>query len=161
MSIVLKREKSLTITTVTLFRFLRETKFDFDKAHEQLLETIRWRMEIGIADLTWESSIEFFANTDQGAFAFYHKTDKTDCPLIHVRLRLFPTDYRDKTQRLLDHIQRFACLMLEIGRKLTWEMTCERTKRNEPCVLVSQMTVVVNIQKAPMIPIVKYFLALL
>jgi hypothetical protein len=145
--------KLTTFTLVTLFRFLRDCEFDFDKAHERLLETIIWRIDIGISDLTWESSIEFFEN-DQGAFSFYHKTDKANRPLIFVRLRLFPSEFRDPAQRLSDHIKRYACLLMELGRKLTWEMTCDRIKQNEPCALVSQMTVVVNIQKAPIIPIV-------
>lgn len=42
---------------------------------------------------------------------------------------------------------------MEMARKLTWEMTCDRENKGEPCALVSRMTVLVNVSKAPLIPI--------
>lgn len=141
---------------VTIFRFLRECQFDFNKAHERLLKTISWRIEQGIADLTFESSIEFFENP-KGALAHFQKTDKSNRPLIFVRLRFFPREFRDPTKKLIYHIQRYACLMMEIGRKLTWDMTCDRQNKGEPCVLVSQMTAVVNLRNAPIIALVSVF----
>ncbi|GAA5810265.1 hypothetical protein MFLAVUS_003685 [Mucor flavus] len=137
---------------VTIFRFLRECKFDLDQAHERLLKTISWRIENSIADLSFESCIEFFENA-QGAFAYFHKTDKSSRPLIFVRLRYFPTEFRDPTKKLVHHIERYTCLMMEMARKLTWSMTCDRENKDEACVLVSQITAVVNIQKAPMLPL--------
>ncbi|KAG2202108.1 hypothetical protein INT47_008080 [Mucor saturninus] len=133
---------------VTIFRFLRECQFDFNKAHERLLKTISWRIEQGIADLTMDSCVEFF---EKGALAFYKNTDKCGRPLICVRLRFFPREFRDPTKKLVYHIQRYACFMMEIARKLMWDMTCERQKQGEACVLVSQMTAVVNLLKAPII----------
>lgn len=142
---------------VTIFRFLRDAQFDLNKAHERLLETISWRIENEIADLTIESCIEFFENPE-GAFAFYYNTDRSNRPLIFVRLRYFPHEFRDPTKKLIHHIKNYACFMMEIGRKLTWDMTCDRQKKGEACVLVSQMTALVNIQKAPMLPLVNIYI---
>ncbi|MBM6387624.1 MAG: hypothetical protein JSY10_27195 [Paenibacillus sp.] len=147
-------------TVVTIFRFLRECKFDLDQAHERLLKTISWRIENSIADLSYESCIEFF-EIAQGAFAYFHKTDKSNRPIIFVRLRYFPTEFRDPTKKLVYHIERYACLMMEMARKLTWSMTCDRENKDEACVLVSQITAVVNIQKAPMLPLVIYIYMIL
>lgn len=139
------------IFLVTIFRFLRECQFDFNMAHERLLKTISWRIEQGIADLTFDSCIEFF---EKGALSHYQNTDKSNHPLVFVRLRFFPKDFRDPTKKLIYHIQRYACLMMEIGRKLMWDMTCDRQNKGEACVLVSQMTAVVNLLNAPIIGLV-------
>lgn len=130
---------------VTLFRFLRKSHFNFDKAHKELLKTIAWRIELGITDLTYKDSIEFF---ETNSFAFFHKTDKIGRPLLFVRLSYFPKTFHDSSKRLIEHIRPLACLIMEMSRKLTWDMTCDTSQ------LVSQMTVVVNIEKAPIIPIV-------
>lgn len=74
-----------------------------------------------------------------------------------MRLRYFPREFRDPTKKLVYHIQRYACLMMEIARKLMWDMTCERQQRGESCILVSQMTAVVNLSKAPIIALVRLF----
>ncbi|KAF1796629.1 hypothetical protein V8B55DRAFT_1368742 [Mucor lusitanicus] len=135
---------------VTIFRFLRECKFDFDQAHARLLDTILWRIEYKIDHLTYEDAIEFF---DQNGFVFFHGTDNTAShPLVFVQLRYFPKQFKEK-KSLTEHIRPFACLIMEMARKLTWEMTCDRETRGEPCALVSRMTVLVNVSKAPLIPI--------
>ncbi|KAL7314366.1 hypothetical protein PS15m_005948 [Mucor circinelloides] len=135
---------------VTIFRFLRECKFDFDQAHARLLDTILWRIEYKIDHLTFEDAIEFF---DQNGFVFFHGTDNTAShPLVFVQLRYFPKQFKEK-KSLTEHIRPFACLIMEMARKLTWEMTCDRINRGEPCALVSRMTVLVNVSKAPLIPI--------
>ncbi|KAI8638046.1 hypothetical protein BD408DRAFT_374165 [Parasitella parasitica] len=135
---------------VTIFRFLRECKFDFDQAHARLLDTISWRIEYKIDQLTFEDAIEFF---DQNGFVFFHGTDNTDShPLVFVQLRYFPKQFKEK-KSLTQHIGPFACLIMEMARKLTWKMTCDKTNKGEPCALVSRMTVLVNVSKAPLIPI--------
>ncbi|KAL9549430.1 hypothetical protein MBANPS3_005212 [Mucor bainieri] len=135
---------------VTIFRFLRECKFDFDQAHARLLDTISWRIEYRIDHLTYEDAIEFF---DQNGFVFFHGTDNTAShPLVFVQLRYFPKQFKEK-KSLTEHIRPFACLIMEMARKLTWEMTCDRENKGEPCALVSRMTVLVNVSKAPLIPI--------
>ncbi|EPB92928.1 hypothetical protein HMPREF1544_00002 [Mucor circinelloides 1006PhL] len=135
---------------VTIFRFLRECKFDFEQAHARLLDTILWRIEYKVDHLTFEDAIEFF---DQNGFVFFHGTDNTAShPLVFVQLRYFPKQFKEK-KSLTEHIRPFACLIMEMARKLTWEMTCDRINRGEPCALVSRMTVLVNVSKAPLIPI--------
>ncbi|KAK4509334.1 uncharacterized protein ATC70_007685 [Mucor velutinosus] len=135
---------------VTIFRFLRECKFDFDQAHARLLDTILWRVEYKIDHLTFKDAIEFF---DQNGFVFFHGTDNTAShPLIFVQLRYFPKQFKQK-KSLTEHIRPFACLIMEMARKLTWEMTCDKENKGEPNALVSRMTVLVNVAKAPLIPI--------
>lgn len=130
---------------------MRECKFDFEQAHARLLDTILWRIEYKVDHLTFEDAIEFF---DQNGFVFFHGTDNTAShPLVFVQLRYFPKQFKEK-KSLTEHIRPFACLIMEMARKLTWEMTCDRINRGEPCALVSRMTVLVNVSKAPLIPIV-------
>jgi hypothetical protein len=100
--------------------------------------------------LTFEDCAPFF---DQNALAFFHGLDNTENhPLLFVRLASFPTLEKHKT--LTEQIGPYACLIMEMARKLTWDMTCDRVNRGESCVLVSQFLVVVNVSKAPFIPAV-------
>ncbi|KAI9271780.1 hypothetical protein BDA99DRAFT_556993 [Phascolomyces articulosus] len=144
---------------VTVFRYLRDSDFDETKAHERLLDTIRWRQEQGVARMTVDSvASEFF---DGGGFAIFHKQDKLGRPVAMARMRYFP-QFQDKSKSLTDFIRPYACLMMEIIRKEMLDITCrnrnkmmeERGKEyNKSCVLVSQMAVIIDIGKAPFIPI--------
>jgi hypothetical protein len=104
--------------------------------------------------LTFEECASFFGQTP---FAFFHGLDNTgDHPLLFVRLAYFPT--LDKNKTLTEQIRPYACLMMEMARKFTWDMTCDRALRGESCILVSQFVVLVNVSKAPFIPAVSSLL---
>ncbi|CDH49652.1 major sperm protein [Lichtheimia corymbifera JMRC:FSU:9682] len=135
---------------VTLFRYLSGSQFDETKAHERLLDTIRWRQEKGVARMTYESvANEFF---DDGGFAFFHKQDRLGRPIAIVRMRYFP-QFRDKSATLTELMQPYACLVMEMVRKIMLDITCNNQYQGDPCPLVSQMAVVIDIGKAPFIPV--------
>ncbi|KAI9485013.1 hypothetical protein BDB00DRAFT_792412 [Zychaea mexicana] len=137
---------------VTVFRYLRESGFDETTAHERLLDTIRWRQEHGVARMTYESvASEFY----DGGFAFFHKQDKLGRPVAVVRMRHFP-QFHDKSKSLTDFIRPYACLVMEMVRKVMLDTTWNNRRNNndsKSCALVSQMAVIIDIGKAPFIPI--------
>ncbi|KAF7728902.1 hypothetical protein EC973_005297 [Apophysomyces ossiformis] len=128
---------------VTLFRFLRDSDFVEETAQKRLMDTIFWRISQDIHNMTWRSlANEFY---DQG-FAFFHKQDKLGRPIAVIRMRYFPK-FRDKS--LSEYMKPFACFVMEIARKLMWAQTCERNES----FLVSQIAVIINIDKAPFVPV--------
>ncbi|KAG2216463.1 hypothetical protein INT45_006534 [Circinella minor] len=140
---------------VTIFRFLRDSEFDETKAHEKLLDTIRWRQELGVPRMTYESvASEFF---DSGGFAFFHKQDKLGRPVAIVQMRYFP-QFQDKSKSLTDFIRPYACLVMEMVRKIMLDITWDNRKnqmndKKKSYSLVSQIAVIIDIGKAPFIPI--------
>ena len=143
------------INIVTLFRYLSGSQFDETKAHERLLDTIRWRQEKGVARMTYKSvANEFF---DDGGFAFFHKQDRLGRPIAIVRMRYFP-QFRDKAATLTELMQPYAWLVMEMVRKIMLDITCNNQYHGDPCPLVSQMAVVIDIGKAPFIPVVRFLL---
>ena len=156
MIIIIQKNKLV----VTIFRFLRDSQFHETKAHEKLLDTIRWRQELGVPRMTYESVAgEFF---DSGGFAFFHKQDKLGRPVAVVQMRYFP-QFHDKSKSLTDFIRPYACLVMEIVRKIMLEITWNNRNNqknddsNKSFVLVSQIAVIIDIGKAPFIPIVSYY----
>ncbi|RCI03699.1 hypothetical protein CU098_010047 [Rhizopus stolonifer] len=133
---------------VNLFRFLKTSNFDLDKAASRLLETVQWRIELGIDDLCYQDCMDFYQTE---GFAFFHGTDMLGRPLIFVRARYFPKKFVDHAKSITENIRPYACLMMEIARKLTWDLTRDREIIKEP--IVTQMTVIADITKAPFIPV--------
>ncbi|KAG0171563.1 hypothetical protein DFQ28_000821 [Apophysomyces sp. BC1034] len=128
---------------VTLFRFLRDSNFVEQAAQARLMDTILWRINESIPNLTWHSlANEFYSE----GFAFFHKEDKLGRPVAIIRMRHFPK-FRDKP--LSDYMRPFACFVMEIARKLTWAQTCEKNGS----FVVSQIAVIINIDKAPFVPV--------
>lgn len=135
---------------VNLFRFLRNFEFDEQKAYDALLDTVQWRRDNGVAAMTWESvAHEFF----EGGFAFFRGQDKLGRPMAVVRMRHFP-QFSDKTRSLTEYIQPYACLVMEIARKIMRDITHDREQKGIEPALVSQMVVIIDIGKAPFIPVV-------
>ncbi|KAI8362821.1 hypothetical protein BD560DRAFT_425826 [Blakeslea trispora] len=131
-----------------LFRFLKTSKFDIEKAVQRVLSTIQWRIQAGVADLTPKDCMDFYQQT---AFAYFHGHDTFGRPLIFVRAKHFPTQFADNTQSITHSIKPYACLMMEIARQLTWKMTCDRERKGEP--VITQITVIADITQAPFIPV--------
>lgn len=134
---------------VTIFRFLKDTEFSIEQTISRLLDTIQWRAENKISRMTYHSvSPEFFEN----GFAFFHNQDLIGRPVAIIQMRHFPK-FVDKTKSLSDFMQPFACLVMEIARQLTRDKTREN-ERNEACpLLVSQISIVIDIAKAPFVPV--------
>ncbi|ORZ02642.1 CRAL-TRIO domain-containing protein [Syncephalastrum racemosum] len=134
---------------VNVFRFLRNFEFDEQKAYDGLLDTVIWRRDNGVGAMTWESvAHEFF----DGGFAFFHSQDKLGRPMAVVRMRYFP-QFSDKSRSLTEYIQPYACLVMEIARKIMRDITHDREKKGVEPALVSQMVVIIDIGKAPFIPV--------
>ncbi|KAI8981879.1 hypothetical protein BDF20DRAFT_863739 [Mycotypha africana] len=147
---------------VTIFRFLKEADFDEEVALQKLDKVLAWRIEQHIARLTYQDCSAFFS--EDGALTFFHKVDISGhFPLVFVKLANFPSSKRlyatntrsrnTRRRKLVNYVQPYACFVMEMARKLTWDMTKERMKRNEQYVLVAEIMALVDVSKAPMIPI--------
>lgn len=141
----------LKISIVTIFRFLKDTDFSEDAAIERLLDTINWRTENKVSRMTYQSiANEFF----EDGFAFFHKQDLIGRPVAIIQMRHFP-NFRDKTKTLADFMQPFACLVFEMARQITRDLTRKNEKeqvKDKP-VLVSQISIILDIAKAPFVPV--------
>ncbi|GAA5799638.1 hypothetical protein HPULCUR_005054 [Helicostylum pulchrum] len=134
---------------VTIFRFLKDTDFDLDKAMERLLDTIEWRRENGIGRMTYQSiASEFF----EGGFAFFHKHDLIGRPVAIIQMRHFPK-FKDKTKSLTEFMKPFACLVMEMARQITRDLTRNNEIENNQPILVSQISIIIDIAKAPFVPV--------
>lgn len=137
-----------------MFRSLKENNFSFDDARTNLLATVQWRLDNNIDQLNMNDCLDFVEN----GFAFFHGTDNAgDHPLLFVRLGCFPKYFRDSQKSLTEHVKPYAAFIMEIARKLTWDKTQERIKQGHPFPLVSRMTVLVNVTKSPILPVVSLF----
>ncbi|KAI8389460.1 CRAL-TRIO domain-containing protein [Blakeslea trispora] len=134
---------------VSLFRMLKDTEFSEDETVRRLLDTIEWRKEQKVARMTYESvTPEFFGH----GFAFFHKQDRLGRPIAVIQMRHFPT-FLDKTKSLSDFMVPFAMLVLEIARQITRDKTRENEAQGHSPVLVSQIAIVLDIAKAPFVPV--------
>lgn len=160
------------ITLVTIFRFLKDTDFDEEKAYQRIIDTILWRKEIDIGNITWETVHPNLFKSTENAFSFFYEQDLLGRPIAIIRMRHFPNFGNEK---LYDVFPPFACLVMEMARKWTLDLTRQNElelKQQQqsdididdgdnnhmssyPSVLVSQITVIIDIAKAPMIPLVK------
>ncbi|ORX48574.1 CRAL/TRIO domain-containing protein [Hesseltinella vesiculosa] len=125
---------------VTLFRFLKDAEFDRDFAYQRILDAVLWRREKHLEALDWNAVDPAFYQTDH-AFAYFRRQDRFGRPMAMIRMRYFPTFGGES---MADTIPPFACLVMEIARKWTRDLTRQQGK------LISQMSVVVDIAKAPM-----------
>lgn len=136
---------------MNIFRFLKEKRFDFNLAYADLLSTIQWRIETKLDQLDYNACSEFF----EEGFAFFHGTDNSeDHPLLFVRLRYFPRQFREPEKSLSEQLLPFSCYLLEIARKYTWDLTRKRLTEGHSSPLVWKVKVVVNVAKAPLLPVV-------
>ncbi|KAG1106262.1 hypothetical protein G6F42_016821 [Rhizopus arrhizus] len=129
----------------------RDSDFSEDIAVERLVDTIQWRKDEKISRMTYQSiAAEFFEN----GFAFFHKQDLIGRPVAVIQMRHFPK-FREKNRPLSDFMQPFACLVMEIARQMTRDLTRKNEKdqiKDKP-VLISQISIIIDIQKAPFVPI--------
>lgn len=136
---------------VSIFRFLKDTEFNQDKTIERLLDTIQWRIENRVGRMTYRSiAPEFF----ESPFAFFYKEDLIGRPVAVIQMRFFPK-FKDKTKTLAYYMQPFACLVMEMARQITRDLTRknEIDQVTDKPVLVSQIAIVIDITKAPFVPI--------
>ncbi|CAO3632681.1 unnamed protein product [Cunninghamella echinulata] len=153
---------------VTLFRFLLETNYDYDKAYEKLIDNIEWRLEEKVDQLTWYD----FQDWLQHGFVSYHpRHDCFDQPITILRLRYFPlTIYQQDKLSFGEKIKSFACFMMETARKWTWYETIKKMKvkkqeknkdKNTFFYLTLQLNVIVDMTNTPFLPMDKSMLTLL
>lgn len=130
---------------------MKDTEYSEDETVERLLDTIQWRAENKIAKMTYQSIASEFYND---GFAFFHKQDMLGRPVAIIQMRHFPK-FQDKTKPLSDFMQPFACLVMEMARQITRDLTKKNEKeqvKGKP-VLVSQISIIIDIAKAPFVPI--------
>lgn len=153
---------------MTLFRFLLETNYDYDRAYEKLIDNIEWRIEEKVDQLTWHD----FQDWLQHGFVSYHpRYDCFDQPIAILRLRHFPlTIYQQDKLSFSEKIKSFACFMMETARKWTWYETVkkmkmkqqEKNKNNDNFFyLTLQLNVIVDMANTPFLPMDKSMLTLL
>jgi hypothetical protein len=133
---------------VTLFRFLKDSEFIQETTISRLVDTIKWRAENRVHRITYNTIASEFFDKD---FAFYHKRDLIGRPLAIIQMRNFPK-FKDKTKSLSDFMQPFACFVMEVARQWTLDLTRENEKNNVQPVLVSQISIVIDIANAPFVP---------
>lgn len=101
--------------------------------------------------MTYQSiASEFFENP----FAFFYKQDLLGRPIAVIQMRHFPK-FREKNKSLSYFMQPFACLVMEIARQLTRDLTRknEKDKITDKPVLISQISIVIDIASAPFVPV--------
>lgn len=93
---------------------------------------------------------EFF----ESGFAFFYKEDLLGRPVAIIQMQHFPK-FKDKTKSLADYMQPFACLVMEMARQITRDLTLknEEDQIKDRPVLVSQISIIIDITKAPYVPI--------
>lgn len=133
---------------------MKEADYNVERAYEWLLDTVRWRRDQSIADMSYISSAGNFYSETSGGFAFFHKHDRLGRPMVMVRMRYFPQLPKSSTTSLTDLIRPYACLIMEMARRLMLDITRQREQEGISCALVSQMVVIIDMAKSPFIPIV-------
>jgi hypothetical protein len=101
--------------------------------------------------MTYQSiASEFF----EDGFAFFHKQDLIGRPVAVIQMRHFPK-FEDKTKTLSDFMQPFACLVMEMARQITRDLTSKNEKEGitDKPVLISQISIIIDIAKAPFVPV--------
>lgn len=151
---LLRNSRAHIIFLVTIFRFLKEADYNVERAYEWLLDTVQWRRDQSIADMSYISSAGNFYSETSGGFAFFHKQDRLGRPIVMVRMRYFPQMPKSSTTGLTDLIRPYACLIMEMARRLMLDITRQREQEGISCALVSQMVVIIDMAKSPFIPIV-------
>lgn len=135
-----------------MFRFLKDSEFSEDETVRRLLDTVQWRAENEIGSMTYESiASEFFHE----GFAFFHKQDLLGRPVAIINMRHFPK-FQDKTKPLSHFMQPFACLVMEMARQITRDLTSRNERENvttDRPVLISQISIIIDIAKAPFVPV--------
>ncbi|RUP48581.1 hypothetical protein BC936DRAFT_144353 [Jimgerdemannia flammicorona] len=147
---------------VTLFRYLKRARYSLPTAQSSMLSTVRWRIENNIDSLYYRNlPREFFSSP----LFFFHKTDRLQRPIALLNLQYLPkfnrtpvpTDADDEHEEeeedgkcvsQAQRIRRFAMLVLEMVRKLTWDLTRERERRGDPEPLVMQFILLVDLKTA-------------
>ncbi|KAI9257635.1 CRAL-TRIO domain-containing protein [Sporodiniella umbellata] len=127
----------------------KDAEFAKEETIAKLLNTIQWRAEKKISRMTYQSvTPEFFEN----GFSFFHKQDLIGRPVAIIQMRHFPK-FSDKTKNLSDFMQPFACLVMEMARQITRDKTKENEDKGAKPSLVSQISIVIDIAKAPFVPV--------
>ncbi|KAI8097067.1 CRAL-TRIO domain-containing protein [Halteromyces radiatus] len=135
---------------VTVFRYLLATNFEIEETYQRLLNIIQWKVEEQVDQLSWQQFPEWF---DKG-FAFYHKHDKWGQPVMVIRLRHFPMiDMMDSKTSFVRQLQPYVCYLMELERRWTLDETRKRQQQQEDMPLVMEMTVIVDMDQAPFLPL--------
>lgn len=140
---------------------MEEADFDAERAYEWLLDTIQWRRDQSIADMSYISSASYFYSDTSGGFAFFHKQDRLGRPIVVVRMRYFPQVPKTSTISLTELIRSYACLVMEMARRIMLDITRQREQEGLSCALVSQMVVIIDTAKSPFIPIVSAYVTMI
>ncbi|KAI9023829.1 hypothetical protein CLU79DRAFT_748400 [Phycomyces nitens] len=133
---------------VTLFQFLRASRFDPHIAHEQLLDTVRWRINMSIGKLSYHHFMAYF---DTPCIVF-DKLDKMGRPVIVLYPRNFPF-LTGPTDASKPSIGSLTCLLMEVTRQYMHDLSQLDQEGSHLSRLISQCIILVDMSEAPFLPV--------
>ncbi|KAI8813340.1 CRAL-TRIO domain-containing protein [Cladochytrium replicatum] len=96
-----------------LSRFLRARKWDVEKAVQMLINSLKWRMEIGHLELVREGEPCMDQEELRTNKAYFYEYDKEGRPMGHIHVRL-----HNKYKITMELAKRMVIVLLEAGRQL-------------------------------------------
>ncbi|KAI8577274.1 hypothetical protein K450DRAFT_282783 [Umbelopsis ramanniana AG] len=136
---------------VTLFRFLLRNAYSLPTTLSLVLGNIRWRIKHNIDTLAYTTlPSQLFENP----FVFFHKQDKLQRPVLVINVQYLP---KFDSNEFADQLRPFMILIMEMGRKLTRDITKVREERGEDLPLVQDLVIIVNLANAGRVPMDKRF----
>lgn len=136
-------------TLVTLFRFLLRNGYSLPTTLSLVLGNIRWRIKHNIDSLAYANlPSQLFENP----FVFFHKQDKLQRPVLVINVQYLP---KFDSNEFADQLRPFMILMMEMGRKLTRDITKVREERGDDLPLVQDLVIIVNLANAGRVPMVR------
>ncbi|KAG2187055.1 hypothetical protein INT44_003283, partial [Umbelopsis vinacea] len=136
---------------VTLFRFLLRNGYSLPTTLSLVLGNIRWRIKHNIDSLAYANlPSQLFENP----FVFFHKQDKLQRPVLVINVQYLP---KFDSNEFADQLRPFMILMMEMGRKLTRDITKVREERGDDLPLVQDLVIIVNLANAGRVPMDKRF----
>lgn len=133
---------------VTLFRFLLRNSYSLPTTLSLILGIIRWRLKRSVDDLSYT---DLPAQLFENPFVFFHKQDKIQRPVLVINVQYLPTF---NSSEFTEQLRPFMILIMEMARKLTWDITKIREERGEELPLVQDLLIIVNLANAGRVPMV-------
>ncbi|KAI9283131.1 CRAL-TRIO domain-containing protein [Sporodiniella umbellata] len=129
-----------------LFRYLRKNKFNLATTLSLLVDTLKWRIRHDVDHVNPHPLYEFL----QEPLVYFHKTDKTQRPLLVIHLCHFQLD---SSLDATEHLTPLFLYVLETARKLIWNMSKERIEKQEKEPLLLETVLLVDFKEASSLPV--------
>ncbi|RUS30431.1 hypothetical protein BC938DRAFT_479396 [Jimgerdemannia flammicorona] len=135
---------------VTIFRFLKKTRFDLSHAYRKLHAAIEWRLNNNVDAITYPTlPITLFRDP----IVHFNGFDVLNRPLVVCRLRNYPQikkkereqeDTGDDAEVTFEQLERMGIFCMELGRKYTLEMSRRRENAGWERPLTTHFSVLVD-----------------